>query len=191
MVANQLAIIGEIGLDKAAVDYETKEKFNWDHQVEIFVAQMELAVKLQRPVSVHSVQSHGFLLEYFQKLETTCKAAYAIDPTTLPCPPSIMLHSFSASKEVLQSLIRLKTIGCRFYFSFSHTINSKTLKKTFERIVATPETQLLIESDVHNVLDVPVAMQNAVDMVATAKSWNHQKVVEVTTRNALRFLQRL
>jgi TatD DNase family protein len=190
--SHKSAIVGEIGLDKAAVNLDTREKFDWNTQVRIFLSQMDIATRLQRPVSIHSVQTHGYLLDYFMDLEASCKAvASQRSSDHLPCPPTIMLHSFSASKEVLSSLVRLKTIGSRFYFSYSDIVNGRTLKKTLERIAATPENQLLIESDVHNVVDVPKAMDDVVDLVMKAKSWSREQVLEITTRNSLRFLRKL
>ena len=190
--SHKSAILGEIGLDKAAVNLDTREKFDWNTQVRIFLSQMDIATRLQRPVSIHSVQTHGYLLDYFMDLEASCKAAASQRSSDhLPCPPTIMLHSFSASKEVLSSLVRLKTIGSRFYFSYSDIVNGRTLKKTLERIAATPENQLLIESDVHNVVDVPKAMDDVVDLVMKAKSWSREQVLEITTRNSLRFLRKL
>lgn len=192
--SHKSAIVGEIGLDKAAVHLDTREKFDWEPQVRLFFAQMDIATRLQRPVSIHSVQTHGYLLDYFMDLEADCKAAVKTRSPAdhhLPCPPTIMLHSFSASKEVLSSLVRLKTIGSRFYFSYSDIVNGRTLKKSLERIAATPDNRLLIESDVHNVVDVPKAMDNAIDLVMKAKSWSREEVLEITTRNSLKFLRKL
>ncbi|KAJ3368845.1 hypothetical protein HDU91_000226, partial [Kappamyces sp. JEL0680] len=184
------AIVGEIGIDKKAVNRETGQLFEWAPQVDVFTKQVELASRLQRPVSVHSVHTHGYLLDYFSDLDRKC-IPFAKDGQELPCPPTIMLHSFSASSEILKALIKLPRIGDRFYFSYSHTVNARSGKKTLEKIALTPDSRLLIESDVHCVTQVPEALQKVVEMVGEAKKWTSKEVVDRTTRNALVFLRKL
>ncbi len=177
-------------MDKVAVDKSTNAPFDWKVQLVTFRRQMEMAARLQRPVSVHSVHSHGFLLEYFLQLDKDC-ASFAKRNEPLPCAPSIMLHSFAASKEIMKALIQLPRIGSRFYFSYSHIVNSRAGKKTLDKIAATPDDRLLIESDVHCVTQVDSAMEKVVEMVGEAKKWRASDVIEKTGKNALVYLRRI
>ena len=57
--------MGEIGLDKLWVAPDTN-MHHWDAQVELFERQMELATKLDRPVSLHCVKCEGWMMDYFR-----------------------------------------------------------------------------------------------------------------------------
>eukprot|EP00879_Flechtneria_rotunda_P018956 GHRR01019899.1.p1 GENE.GHRR01019899.1~~GHRR01019899.1.p1 ORF type:complete len:129 (+),score=21.96 GHRR01019899.1:1681-2067(+) len=101
------------------------------------VLEVALAAEFQRPVSIHCVRGYGHLLQFFQQL--------AKQPSA--CPPKVMLHSYGGSLEEIPRFHKLKGIGERFYFSFSHVINQRTPDKLVARIAAVPSDRLLIESD--------------------------------------------
>lgn len=172
--------VGEVGIDGIATDPESKIKYDSNLQWKIFMSQIEIASDLQRKVSIHSVQSHGSILDYFRKLDKDSKAKKA--------PPAIMMHSYSGSSEMCKALTKLKTIGNRFFFSYSSIVNSRS-KKTLEVIRSTPDDRILVESDVHDIKLVDDAMMLAIEMVGKAKGWDLNKVVQQTARNAELFLQ--
>ncbi|CCW69226.1 unnamed protein product [Phytomonas sp. Hart1] len=137
------AIVGEIGIDKLRGPCTST-------QVVAFLAQMELAAKYHRPVSVHCVRHHGLLLQLLQELPAE------------HTPPAIILHGFTGSSSIAQSLLRLKPkkftkgsntknlrIADRIFFS----IGSKTtgsLKDFVERtlpLLCSPKKRILFESD--------------------------------------------
>jgi TatD DNase family protein len=175
------ASVGEIGLDAIAKDPITKQIYNQAHQYTLFTAQMALASKHARSVSIHSVQSHGKMLDYFRTLDKSGKNAPNV------CPPAVMMHSFSGSVEICTALCKLKHIGRLFFFSYSHLVNSRS-SKSLGVIRATPDDRVLVESDVNDVVHVDGAMQKAIAMVGAAKGWSFDKVLKQTTLNARAFL---
>eukprot|EP00879_Flechtneria_rotunda_P013455 GHRR01014049.1.p1 GENE.GHRR01014049.1~~GHRR01014049.1.p1 ORF type:complete len:410 (+),score=116.67 GHRR01014049.1:85-1314(+) len=134
---NPHAFVGEIGIDRAAQIPGSKAKTSFNHQLELLERQVALAAEFQRPVSIHCVRGYGHLLQFFQQL--------AKQPSA--CPPKVMLHSYGGSLEEIPRFHKLKGIGERFYFSFSHVINQRTPDKLVARIAAVPSDRLLIESD--------------------------------------------
>ncbi|KAJ3232393.1 hypothetical protein HDU78_007174 [Chytriomyces hyalinus] len=68
LVNQPASFVGEIGLDGIATHADTKVKYDMDHQLRMFTAQMKLAAELQRPVSVHAVGCFGKLESYFMEL---------------------------------------------------------------------------------------------------------------------------
>jgi TatD DNase family protein len=86
---------------------------------------------------MHCVRGYGHLLQLFSSLTR--------QPNS--CPPKVMLHSYGGSVEEIPKFCKLRGIGKRFYFSFSHAINARTPEKLAARIAAVPDDRLLIESD--------------------------------------------
>ena len=171
-----MALVGEIGLDKKAT-CPNKQIYPFDQQVELFSRQMELASQYKRPVSLHNVHAHGYFLEYFRGLDKRPHEA----------PPAIMLHSYSSSVELCRALVKLKNIGDRFFFSFSHVVNGRS-PKTIDRIQAVPDDCLLVESDEHHIDLVDACMTRMLQQIATAKGWSLQDTLNTCTRNTRRFL---
>ncbi|KAI8898765.1 hypothetical protein BC833DRAFT_588570 [Globomyces pollinis-pini] len=180
------SLVGEIGLDSVAVD-SNKIKYPMDAQLDCFQKQFDLAIKYNRPVSIHSVHTHGLLLDYFRKLDTNC-GPFKKQKLPLPAPPSIMLHSFLGSAQIASALIKLPRVGSRFYFSFSHFVNSRS-PKTKSIISSLPDNRILIESDVHSISEVDPAMEKIVNLVADAKGWSTEFTIAQTIKNSLEFLQ--
>ena len=179
LIDTPTSIIGEIGLDTVAVD-SMGEKYSWETQLEIFKSMMNMAIELHKPVSIHAVKSFGILIEYFVELDKRSKH-------TDIAVPSIMMHSFSGSLEVLKRILKLKTIGPKFYFSYSDTINSRS-NKTLAKIKATPNDRILVESDIGDALLVDKQMESAIEMIALAKDWDTETAIRITMENTQRFL---
>ncbi|TPX60486.1 hypothetical protein SpCBS45565_g07500 [Spizellomyces sp. 'palustris'] len=200
LVAHPHALVGEIGIDGAARDRNTNIKYPMPHQVAIFRAQLALAAELRRPVSIHTVQCHGKLLEIMRELALTMppKSSEALSPESSggsgcyrvhdPLPPKMMHHSFSGSPDIVRALLRLpKGVGRRFYFSFSVGINGRSLK-TVERIRAVPDDRILIESDLHDAAAIDSGMLGACKLVADAKGWTLEQTAKNSGVNANEFL---
>lgn len=197
------ALVGEIGIDRAfripnawlpheedsrdpsltPGSREGRKLSNYrvqlSHQKLLLKAQLRLAGDMQRPVSVHSVQGHGAVLEILQGLwagherkalskrerkRRDNDRAYDGDedeekrqpskessmPTSLPFPPRICMHSYSGPPEPLKQFLHPAN-PAEIFFSFSHVINfsNPSTRKVEEAIKAVPDDRILVESDLH------------------------------------------
>ncbi|KAK3278418.1 hypothetical protein CYMTET_13641 [Cymbomonas tetramitiformis] len=167
------SIVGEIGIDKAAVVLGTnnKARTRLSHQLELTERQLSLAAEYNRPASLHCVRAYGHLQDLFRKS----------DPCTLP--PRIMLHSFGGNPEVVKGFTRMPRVGGRFYFSFSNEINCKTPAKTLERIRQVPDDRVLLESDTCSATTIDSGLLESCKIIAEAKGWTLQQCCEITFQN--------
>ena len=119
---NPVACIGECGLDK------WMRIPNLAAQEDAFQFQLELAVRHNRPLSIHVLKAWGWLIEILEKS---------------PIPDrGFMLHGFGGSREVAA---RLTQMGA--YFSFSGYFlqeRKNTVQQAFKNI---PINRILIETD--------------------------------------------
>jgi TatD DNase family protein len=192
------ACVGEFGYDRAArvsapdststtntmtSVIQLRSIFN-SHQRPLFEWQFNLAAELQRPVSLHLVQSAGEFLEFCRSVNNH------------KVPPAIMLHSYTGSVDLLRQLILLRPIGRLLYFSFSSTINCKQFNATqwakartklTEIIQAVPNDRLLVESDMDDFERTEVALLDMLGLISEAKQLSIGQAAEQTWLNAERF----
>ncbi|KAI3661226.1 hypothetical protein MP638_005663 [Amoeboaphelidium occidentale] len=199
------SIIGEFGLDKIATTpqdaiskHSSLPKSTYDGlQKESFSFQFQLAVKLKRPISLHSVQAYGYIHDYLKQQCDKVSSRGFIKKHELESPenivypdamfpPAIMLHSFSGSPGMLQQLIKLPHVGNRLYFSFSKVINLR-YKNIEEIILSVPNDRLLLESDISDIEAIPQCLIDIAELIAKAKGWSLDEVEEKINENASRF----
>jgi len=137
--------IGEIGLDRSS---SSRGTFN--HQKDIFKAQLDLALSLDFPVSIHCVRSWGILLEILQE-----KTVIQIGNERYSKIP-IMIHSFSGSLEIMKQLTDMGV-----YISFSPYLVSVRADYLREVLKAVPIGRILIESDFSYSKNIPIYNQIA------------------------------
>ncbi len=123
--------IGEIGLDRSA-----SSKAFFDHQMDVFKAQLNLAVSLNIPVAIHCVRAWGILLEILKE-----KIVIKIDNKYYSKIP-VMIHSFSGSLETMKILTNMG-----FFISFSPFLLTVKADYLREILKETPLEKILIESD--------------------------------------------
>ncbi|MDD5255391.1 MAG: TatD family hydrolase, partial [Candidatus Omnitrophica bacterium] len=122
--------VGEIGLDHA-VDIDHAE------QEEVFLRQLMLAIKLQRPVSIHCRRAWDSLLAVLEK--------------TGPLESGGIVHSYSGAPEAISLLGKLG-----LSVSFSCSITRSGNKKGRRALLAAPMENLLIETDSPDIMPVGV-----------------------------------
>ncbi|KAJ2908062.1 Cut9-interacting protein scn1 [Coemansia aciculifera] len=169
-------IVGECGLDKAARSPDTGKPYPFEPQVSLLKAQLAIAHELGVSVSVHCVRAFGPLADILREAERDGSL-----------PPRIMLHSYSGSPDMLQQLFLKGELGTRIYASYSHIVNGRNLQKTLQCIRATPQSRVLVESDLHDVSNTLPALDQAIAMVAEAYGWQLHETREKLTENARAF----
>jgi len=116
-----LAPIGECGLDR------WMKSPNLEAQHEVFRAQLNLAVELDRPLTIHCLNAWGALLTELREA---------------PALPRFLLHSYGGSLETARELLKL---GASFSFSgyFLHARKEK-VRTVFASL---PPDRILVETD--------------------------------------------
>jgi Tat protein secretion system quality control protein TatD with DNase activity len=197
------ALVGEVGIDRAFripnawLPHEQKNRdasltpgsregrklsiyrVQLSHQKMLLKAQLRLAGEMYRPVSIHSVQAHGAVIEVLQELWAgyekkvlskrerkkqdndmgTCNgddeeqkpdSESSSIPQPRPFPPRICMHSYSGPTEPLKQFLNASN-PAEIFFSFSHVINfsNPSTGKVEEVLKALPEDRILVESDLH------------------------------------------
>lgn len=157
--------IGECGLD-----YNwTKDKENQDKQKEIFDKIVKFAIKLNKPLIIHSRKAESDALDILEKNNAG----------------QVVLHCFSGRKSLIQRGIQLG-----YYFSVPPVI---TRLQHFQTLVSlVPIEQLLTETDapylspVQGTRNEPANVQVTIEEIARIKNLSEEKVAEIIWKNAER-----
>ena len=150
--------------DRASRDYE--------NQLACFDAQLALAAELERPAAVHCVRAYGDLGDRFRARTSM--------------PPRILMHSYGGTEAFVDSLVRMKRWGDRFYFGFSAVVNLRS-PKTAGVVRAVPSDRLLLESDLVSPECAEADLRTMLAFIAEAKGWSAEEAARVTRENAMRF----
>jgi Tat protein secretion system quality control protein TatD with DNase activity len=172
--ADPRAIVGEIGLDGFHFDAETGElTSSMEAQVEAFEAQMAIAAKLERPVSVHAVQCMGPMLTSLTKL----KKRKAL-------PPKVYFHAFGAKVGTVDQLLALcgRKPG-QIYFGFAPVVNFRS-PKTADVIRKVGLERLVLETDHEDAGRVLESMEQGIYLISEALNESRETVIDCTTQNA-------
>lgn len=156
--SNPTIMVGEIGLDKFKPDPEK--------QIEIFMAQMEIASDFIRPVHLHCVGAWDKVLGILKNNKL---------------PPVIVAHAFSGDAGQIQMLADKYNM----YFSYN---NTHTDGKFAERVAATPESRILIETDTFDAESEIEILQNTSDIIASVRGCNSDEIVEQAYQNFQRII---
>ena len=114
--------IGEIGLDYHYDDAAEPQK-----QKEAFIRQLDMAVKLDKPVIIHIREAMQDSLEILKMYEGKVRG---------------VIHCFSGSAESAKILVKMG-----FYIGFTGVVTFKNARKALEAMKVVPFDKLLIETD--------------------------------------------
>ena len=129
---NPKLLVGEIGLDKTHNDFKTQE--------EIFVAQLEIAIKYNRTVILHCVHAWDEMLKILKSYKKDL--------------PKIVVHSFDGTQNALD-------FGGDLYFSYSPNVANPQYKKVRTSVTNVSKNKILVESDSAEILPT-IAATNGV-----------------------------
>ena len=180
------ASVGEIGIDHAI------ENRNDAEQERVFLMQLEIARKLDRPVTIHCRRAWSRLIELLDQFGE------------FPC--GMLIHCFGGSVEVATELVERGA-----YISFSGSITRPNAKQAGSALRAVPDDRILIETDApdilpHNVderlllsgaitslvaedrlLNEPANLRLVLAKAAELRGVSEESLAETTFRNAERF----
>ena len=156
--------IGEIGLDYYWDDTHKAE------QKELFKRQIELAIRLNKPVIVHDREAHGDSLEIIR------------DYSELRG----VFHCFSGSVEMASELLKRG-----WYLGFDGPITYKNARKAIEVLEFCPLDKIVVETDSPYLTPVPNRgkrndsrqLEFVVNKIAEIKGINADEVENITFEN--------
>ncbi len=115
----KVVAIGEIGLDYF---YDNSPR---DKQKYWFARQLQLAEKLNMPVTIHNRDAHADTMEILKNSKATG-----------------IIHCYSGSAEMAKQLVDMG-----FYISFAGPVTYKNSKNAVQSALAVPMDRILIETD--------------------------------------------
>lgn len=196
--------VGEIGLDSARFDPDTKEPVcPMEEQIVAFEVQMHVAAMFKRSVSIHVVRSWGPLMDALRRVKTSrikLKKEQKMrrreqmkqhDNDTFPndnddilvLPPKIYWHAFGGKAAVVGQLDAICRDYSETYYGFAPVINFRS-PKTKDLIREIGIERLVLESDLEDHSEVLNDLQANIDFISAALDMPHQDVIDKTTQNA-------
>lgn len=196
--------VGEIGLDSARFDPDTKDLVcPMEEQIIAFEVQMHIAAMFKRSVSIHVVRSWGPLMDALRRVKTSrmkLKKEQKIlrreqrkrndndtticnDDDILVLPPKIYWHAFGGKAAVVGQLDAICRDYSDTYYGFAPVINFRS-PKTKDLIRDIGIDRLVLESDLEDYSEVGNDIQANIDFISATLGMQHQDVIDKTTQNA-------
>jgi len=169
LVAGNPCAVGEIGLDHAL------ERFDRNGQNDVFAAQVRLAWKYNRPVSIHCRKAWGALERALKK------------EGGLPCEG--VVHSFSGYPDMARICAAYR---CRF--SWSGSITRSFNKRGRLTLASVPKETIVLETDCPDIMPAgpagtvnePANITYTAGAVAENLGMTVEEIASLTTNNAQR-----
>ncbi|MFH1857251.1 MAG: TatD family hydrolase [Candidatus Omnitrophota bacterium] len=157
--------VGEIGLDFAIQNVDVEE------QKEVFLKQLELALKYKRPVSIHCRKAHEALIDILENKG--------------PFENGGIIHSYSGSAELIK-----RFCGLGFSISFSCSITRSGNKKGRNTLKSVPLENLVLETDSPDILPAgwaglnePANLILVVKTAAGLLNLSEEEIARITSNN--------
>ena len=166
---DRVVAIGEIGLDYY-------RKFgDKDSQIELFIAQLEMADKFEFPVIIHNREAGSDVLDILRE--------------KLPEKGGI-LHCYSENWEFAQKALELN-----LYISFAGNVtyrNARNLHETalqmpLDRMLIESESPFMVPSEYRGKRNKPAYLSSTLDFIADLREMPKEEVADILYENSLRF----
>ena len=163
-------VIGEIGLDYF-YDFAPH-----DTQIEVFEKQMQLALELKKPVSLHCREAHGDFMEILRKYQGVTG----------------VVHCFSGSVEVARESVKL---GYMLGIGGSYTFkNGKKLKEVVKEvglnnIVLETDSPYLAPEPIRGSVNIPQNTLIVAKAISDELGVSLDEVLKKTTNNAIKIFK--
>jgi len=170
LVAAHPVGVGEIGLDNALSERNGAE------QEDVFLAQMDLAARYDRPVSIHCRKAFGRLADLVGAMRRR--------------PPFMMLHAYAGSHEMVPVFEKLG-----FHISICASITRPANRKARTACARVSPERLLVESDSPAIAPVgvdfernePAYLPMVIEVLAELRGERPEDVGARTAANARMF----
>lgn len=164
---DKVCALGEIGLDYY---YDLSPR---DIQKKVMCEQMELAIRLDKPVIFHIRDAHGDTIDIFRSFRKL---------------PKGIIHCFSGSAEVAKEYLRMG-----FYISFAGPVTFKKAPHLWDAAKVIPLDRLLVETDSPYLSPEPLRgrrndprnVKYIAEKLAQIKEIEPDELAEITYENAL------
>ncbi len=161
----KIVAIGEIGLDY----YWNKE--NKEKQKELFIKQIEIANKLNKPIVIHTRDAYLDTIEILKKYPVNKKGIF---------------HCCPLNQELIKEGLKLG-----FYISFSGNITFKNAKSE-QAVSLVPMEKMLIETDspyltpepFRGKRNTPAMVKFVAERISQIKGISYEDVTKITYKNA-------
>lgn len=163
--------IGEIGLDY----YWNKE--NKEIQKQAFIMQIELANRLNLPITIHTREAVSDTLGILKQHPVQQKGVF---------------HCCPLNRELVKEALKLG-----FYISFAGPVTFKNSKNAQEIVEMVPNDRMLIETDSPYLAPEPVRgtrndsrnVRYIAEKIANIKSLSTEEIAEITYQNTLKIFK--
>lgn len=163
--------IGEIGLDY----YWNKE--NKEIQKQAFIMQIELANRLNLPITIHTREAVSDTLEILKQHPVQQKGVF---------------HCCPLNRELVKEALKLG-----FYISFAGPVTFKNSKNAQEIVEMVPNDRMLIETDspylapelVRGTRNDSRNVRYIAEKIANIKSLSTEEIAEITYQNTLKIFK--
>lgn len=168
---SRVVAIGELGLDFFKAE-------NWDHQKQVFLAQLKIAEQLDLPVIVHCRDAAAEMAELVRSFRASGGRVKGV------------MHCWSGTPEETLWFLELG-----FYVSFSGIVTFKTAVQVQESAKLVPSDRLLVETDCPFLAPVPKRKEGrnqpayvryVAEQVAHLRQVPLEQLAAETTANACR-----